>query len=195
MPTNEKRINIYSKHTLRSHQPAIRMQQRIGTAEEHNALLAKQDTLPLKGEIFFEYVDEEIDDSDEVDVSDVSFNEIIKNTSDTAITDNDETLVAAPHYSVLISSLSDSIETPNLLPQFSSTTVSEDGYRTWKGIIRQTYKTNTGTIGSMKLETPNLVPHAIVKTTKQWEQWAAAGNTLAKGEIALEIIDDNSNNG
>lgn len=185
-------INIYSKQTARSHQPAIRMQQRIGTAEEHNALLDKQKTLPLKGEIFFEYVNDEIDDDTDLpDVSDVQFNEIIKNIADTAITNSDETLIGAPHYSVLITSLSNSVETPNLIPQFSSTTVSEDGYRTWKGIIRQTYKTNSGVIGSMKLETPNLVPHAIVKTPKEWASWAAAGNVLAKGEIALEIIDDN----
>ena len=73
---------------------------------------------------------------------------------------------------------------------FSSSTVSEDGYKTWKGIIRQTYKTNTGVIGSMKLETPNLVPHATVKTSDEWNTWSSQGNILGKGEIALEIINE-----
>ena len=184
-------INIYSKNTARSHQPAIRMQQRIGTASEHEELLKKQNSLPLKGEIFFEYTDETSDDESDIpDISDVSFNEIISSMAETTVTNPNETLVGAPHYSVLISSLSDSVETPNLLPQFSSSTVSEDGYKTWKGIIRQTYKTNTGVIGSMKLETPNLVPHATVKTSDEWNTWSSQGNILGKGEIALEIINE-----
>ncbi len=164
------------------------MKQRYGTDSEHAALLAKQNSIPLKGEIFFVETNESSDDSSDVSLSDISFDEIANVTSTKPVVNQSETLVSAPQYSVMMSTADTTIETPNLLPSFLYTNISEDGYKSYKAIFRQTYKTNLGTTDTVSLVTPNLLPHAIVKNATEWNN--SSTYVLGKGEFGLEIIDD-----
>jgi len=184
-------FKIFSRDVARQNYPNLRMAQRMGTAEEHKALLDKQThNIPYKGEIFIEETDE--DDSDgsiSADISDVNFDEVAKTSTDNPVVDPSvETLVASPHYSVIMSTATDTVETPNLLPEFLyKAGVDSDGYPLYKAIIRQTYKTNNGNTAAVDLETPNLLQHAIVMTTSQWA--SNSSSVLAKGQLAIEITD------
>lgn len=189
-------MNIYGSEIARNSRPNIRMQQHYGVASANKQRLESYTNdifkKPLAGELFIEVIEGQDEDlgSDIVDLSDIDFTEVISyKTSEIPSFDN-ETVVSPQKYSVIISSAAGAgttIVTPNLLPIFSSSTVAEDGYNTYKAIFRHEYKDAQGNIAYNTLTTPNLLPHATVKSTAEWNAYA---EVPGKGEICLEIEGD-----
>lgn len=189
-------MNIYGSEIARNSRPNIRMQQHYGAASDNKQRLDSYTNdafkKPLAGELFIEVIEGQDEDleSDIVDLSDIKFTEVISYRSSDMPSFNNEDVVSPQKYSVVISSAASdgtTIVTPNLLPIFSSSTVAEDGYNTYKAIFRHEYKDAQGNIVYNTLTTPNLLPHATVKSTSDWKTYTGVPG---KGEICLEIEGD-----